>query len=87
MTYNNKDIDPYLYTISERIYRLCIKYHFISFMNKTTKPICFLFVISFSTFCAVHYQSRNVNMHFARNGLECSANQPTLEGCSQFFRG
>ena len=46
---------------------LYTKYHFISFMNKT-KPICFLFVISFYT---VYCQNRSVNIQFARNGQEC----------------
>ena len=45
---------------------LYINYHSISFMNKT-KPIRFLFVISFCTFCTVYCQNRTVNIHFARN--------------------
>ena len=84
MTYNNKDIDAYFYTISGLIIYLRINYHFISFMNKT-KPLCFLFVSSFCTFCTIYSQNRSLNIHFAPNSQKCR-NQIALERYSEFFR-
>ena len=56
---------------------LCPKYHFIFFVNKT-QPICFLFLISFCTFCTFskvkEYETVPAEIH--RKSLEHGSSIP-----------
>ena len=79
MTYNNKDIDAYLYTISELIYYLFIYQISFYIICEQNYPYSF-FVCNFflCTLCAVYCQNRSVNIHIARNDQESS--EPTNIG-------